>query len=73
MSKSELKRLNVQAGVYIDQPELVCVDCGMLFGRKPIPFPLIIAAWRDGTCGVCGDVTYVTGPEDFGYLVEGWK
>lgn len=28
MSKSELKRLNVQAGVAIDQPQWVCLLCG---------------------------------------------
>ena len=72
MSKSELKRLNVQAGVAIDQPQWVCLLCGNKHGRRPMNMHSErISTWHIGTCGICGKDTEVTEPRDFGYLYAG--
>ena len=50
-------------------PELVCQDCGTIYGRKPAGDG---ATWHLGECGVCGDIRAVTEPSDFGQLRPVW-
>ena len=51
-----------------DYPVWVCYPCGIRHGFKECG----IATWHDDTCGVCGKVTTVTEPRDFGHLKNSW-
>ena len=51
-----------------EYPQWVCIFCGDKFGNCPVG----IATWHQDTCDVCGVVTAVTEPRDFGHLREGW-
>jgi hypothetical protein len=64
MSKSTLKRLAEQK-----YPEWICKPCGDKYGNRPVG----LATWHVDTCDVCGEVTEVTEPRDFGHLKQGWE
>jgi len=72
MSLTKMKKM------LLNQPELVCNDCGPLHGRW----------WEEGEyvgprhhaatfsvqrCDVCGQQKHCTEARDFGYLRETWK
>jgi hypothetical protein len=42
--------------------EWVCASCGEKYGRRPCG----VACWHIGKCDICGTVTSVTEPRDFG-------
>ena len=48
-------------------PEWICLPCGQKFGRRPQGG---ISAWHMDNCWVCGKITEVTQPRDFGHLKE---
>lgn len=50
----------------VQQPKLVCHECGIKYGRKVIKDH--ISTYHIGTCDVCNQETSVTEPRDFGYL-----
>lgn len=52
-----------------EYPEVICGDCGHDHGRADPT----CATWYPGQCDVCGAVTYVTEPRDFGHLEDSWK
>jgi hypothetical protein len=45
-------------------PEWICKDCATIRGGK-MP-DNHIASWHTAPCGMCGVVTFVTDPRDFG-------
>ena len=49
-----------------DYPSWVCAVCGEKYGRHPAG----VSTWHVGACGICGRVTGVTEPRDFGHLRE---
>ena len=49
----------------VTNPAWVCIKCGTKHGRHTVNS---YATWHIGKCGVCGTVTDVTEPRDFGYL-----
>ena len=49
-------------------PQWVCVDCGTKHGNRPCG----VATVHEDICGVCGKLTSVTEPRDFGHL-KGFK
>jgi hypothetical protein len=51
MSKSMLKRINVQQGKPMDYPQGLCRGCGGRYcKRKP---PGVVAPWHLGRCDIC--------------------
>jgi len=46
-------------------PEWICASCGEEYGRHTCKKE---ACWHVGTCDICGAVTSVTEPRDFGHL-----
>jgi hypothetical protein len=50
-------------------PSTICRTCGINHGRRHTG----IATWYPGICGVCGSITHVTEPRDFGHLNTSWK
>ena len=54
-----------------DQPASVCVDCGVLYGKRIIEGH--ISTWSVERCDVCGTETMTTEARDFGYLRPQWK
>lgn len=50
-------------------PQWVCHPCGTKWGRKECG----IATWHIDTCGICGNITSVTEPRDYGHLKGEWK
>lgn len=50
-------------------PAVVCGPCGEKYGNRPVG----VATWYPGTCGVCGAITHVTEPRDFGHLKDTWE
>ena len=53
-----------------DYPSVICLDCGITYGRRALGG---CTTWYPGTCGVCGNETAVTEPRDFGHLKPEWK
>lgn len=51
-----------------DYPVWVCYTCGDRHGFKKCG----VSTWHDDECGVCGEVTAVTEPRDFGHLKNSW-
>jgi hypothetical protein len=49
-------------------PDWICRPCGFAYGRFPSQDR--VSCWHEDTCGICGEVTEVTEPRDFGYLRE---
>jgi hypothetical protein len=49
-------------------PTWICNPCGRKHGNEPVA----LATWHQGTCGICGRLTGVTEPRDFGHLKDGW-
>lgn len=47
-------------------PRWICAACGDRYGNGPCG----IACWHKGTCHLCGAVTSVSEPRDFGHLRE---
>ena len=52
----------------IIDPEWICMECGKRYGRKSIG----IATWHEDMCDICGEITSVTEPRDFGYLDDSY-
>jgi hypothetical protein len=52
-----------------EYPTWVCLDCGLKYGWHDAG----VATWHEDTCGICGRVTGVTEPRDFGHLRPGWE
>jgi hypothetical protein len=50
-------------------PEWVCNPCGRKYGNGPVA----LATWHQDVCGICGELTGVTEPRDFGHLKDGWQ
>ena len=47
-------------------PEWICRPCGEAHGRgMPAGH---VSTWHEDPCGICGKVTSVTEPRDFGHL-----
>lgn len=53
------------------QPDRVCDDCGIKYGLGKY-LDGATATWHKGPCGVCGTVTDITSPEEFGLLGNDW-
>lgn len=52
-------------------PQRICSQCAAKYCRRST---CGLATWHDDTCGICGNVTNVTEPRDFGHLTnEGIK
>jgi len=49
-------------------PMWICSSCGEKYGNRPFG----VSTWHEDTCGICGKVTGVTEPRDFGGLKDGW-
>jgi rRNA maturation protein Nop10 len=47
-------------------PDWICAPCGHTHGRG-MPEGHV-STWHEDTCGVCGKVTSVSEPRDFGHL-----
>jgi hypothetical protein len=47
-------------------PKWICGTCGETYGTHAVG----VATWHEGTCGICGRVTGVTEPRDYGHLRE---
>ena len=60
-----------------NQPAVVCVSCGRLYGRwwqddtYSGPEPHVATFYVDD-CDVCGSRAQCTEARDFGYLLPGW-
>ena len=59
------------------QPEKVCRNCGGLWGiwwdqGSYFGPPHLTSIFKPGQCGVCGALTGVTEPCNYGYLQPGW-
>lgn len=52
----------------MNYPWKICFDCGKKHGRR-IPE---CATCHTANCDICGKLTTVTQPRDFGQLKEGW-
>lgn len=50
-------------------PDWICKTCGCFYGNRPSGNPYG-ATWHKDKCDVCGEVTEVTEPRDFGHLRE---
>jgi|688.fasta_scaffold01478_39 hypothetical protein len=48
-------------------PQWICNNCGKEHGNRPEGNPYG-ATYHMGTCGICGEVSEVTEPRDFGHL-----
>jgi hypothetical protein len=59
------KKINTSMKNY---PDWICKLCGDKHGNKPAG----LATWHPDTCGLCGKLTDVTEPRDFGHLKDGW-
>ena len=53
-------------------PDWICSDCGREHGKRPDGNPYG-ATYHEDTCDVCGEVTEVTEPRDYGHLKHGWN
>lgn len=53
-----------------DYPHQICHLCGVAHGRQS---EAVQSTWQLGTCDICGHVTPVTQPRDFGHLKPSWK
>lgn len=53
----------------MDYPTWVCKSCGEKYGRAAVG----VASWHIDTCDVCGEMTIVTAPRDYGHLKDNWK
>lgn len=49
-------------------PYWVCRPCGDKHGKREMG----VATFHTDKCDICGKVTSVTEPRDFGHLKEGW-
>ena len=47
-------------------PDWICRPCGEAYGRGTPEGH--ISTWHEDTCGICGKVTSVSEPRDFGHL-----
>lgn len=52
-----------------EYPAWICSPCGRKYGRRECG----ISTWHEDDCGVCGQVTLVTEPRDYGGLKDGWQ
>ena len=52
-----------------EYPEWICADCGDKHGKAKCG----LSTWHEGACEVCGKMTSVTEPRDYGHLKETWK
>ena len=52
-----------------DYPAWICSDCGDKWGRKECG----ISTWHEDKCDMCGYVSLVTEPRDYGHLKDGWE
>lgn len=52
----------------LEYPVWVCHPCGNRHGFKKCG----VATWHENTCGICGQITSVTEPRDFGHLKNSW-
>lgn len=50
-------------------PQWICGPCGDKYGEQKCG----IATWHEEKCEICGVITMVTEPRDFGYLKDGWR
>jgi len=62
----ERYRANYEAIFAPHYPDWICAPCGKAYGRGAPENH--ISTWHTDTCGVCGKVTSVTEPRDFGHL-----
>ena len=59
-------RRNYEAIFTPAYPDWICAPCGHTHGRFPHQYR--VSTYHTDTCGVCGEVTSVTEPRDFGHL-----
>lgn len=50
-------------------PAWICRDCGQRYGRRACG----VATFHEDPCDICGYVTMVTEPRDYGHLKDGWQ
>jgi NTP pyrophosphatase (non-canonical NTP hydrolase) len=52
-----------------EYPGTICIHCGTKHGKRECG----VATWYQGQCHICGALTYVTEPRDFGHLKDSWE